>query len=60
VIVISEDDPYRRRDAHNVRPNGEVVWTQGSVTDDPAVLGAVASDRAYTFTHWRELVCNLW
>ncbi|MCP2249244.1 hypothetical protein [Lentzea aerocolonigenes] len=50
VIVISEDSAYHERDAHNFRPNGEVVWIQGSTQDDPAVLGAVASDRAYTFT----------
>jgi len=50
VIVFSEDDRYNDRAAHNFRPNGEVVWIQGSRQDDPAVLGAAASDRAYTFT----------
>ncbi|GAA3665330.1 hypothetical protein GCM10022267_59490 [Lentzea roselyniae] len=50
VIVFSEDDNYDNRSAHNFRPNGEVVFTQGSRQDDPALLGAVASDRAYTFT----------
>jgi hypothetical protein len=51
VIVFSEDERYHNdRDAHNFRPNGEVVWIQGDKSDDLAVLGAVASDRAYTFT----------
>ena len=50
VIVFSEDDRYHDRSAHNFRPNGEVVFTQGSQSDDPALLGAIASDRAYTFT----------
>lgn len=50
VIVFSEDDRYNDRTAHSFRPNGEVVFVQGSRSDDPAVLGAVASDRAYTFT----------
>jgi hypothetical protein len=50
VIVFSEDDRYNDRSAHNFRPNGEVVFTQVSRQDDPALLGAVASDRAYTFT----------
>jgi hypothetical protein len=50
VIVFSEDDRYHDRAAHNFRPNGEVVFAQGSGEDDPALLGAIASDRAYTFT----------
>lgn len=50
VIVFAELDQYRTRTAHNFRPNGEVVFTQGSLDDDPEQLGAVAADRAYTFT----------
>ena len=50
VIVFSEDDRYHDRVAHNFRPNGEVVFVQGSREEDPAVLAAIASDRAYTFT----------
>lgn len=49
VVIFSVDD-YNGKDAHNFRPNGEVVWIQGHKDDDPAVLAAVASDRAYTFT----------
>jgi hypothetical protein len=50
VIVFSESDQGYGRLAHNFRPNGEVVFIQGSKSDDPAQLGALASDRAYTFT----------
>jgi hypothetical protein len=50
VVVFYQLDEYGISVAKNFRPNGEVVWTQGSPEDDPALLGAVASDRAYTFT----------
>jgi hypothetical protein len=50
VIVFSELAEYRMRSVHSFRPNGEVVFTQGSLDDDPAQLGTVAADRAYTFT----------
>ncbi|MFS8103377.1 hypothetical protein LFM09_40250 [Lentzea alba] len=50
VIVFSELDQFNMSLATNFRPNGEVVWTQGSKQDDRAQLAAVASDRAYTFT----------
>lgn len=50
VTVFSEDDRYNDRVAHNFRPNGEVVFVQGSREETPAELAAIASDRAYTFT----------
>ncbi|MGW6934436.1 hypothetical protein ACWGE0_30560 [Lentzea sp. NPDC054927] len=50
VIVFSELDQYNISIATNFRPNGEVVWTQGSKQDNRVQLAVVAADRAYTFT----------
>jgi len=50
LIVFTELDQFGIRAATNFRPNGEVVWTQGTLSDNPAQLAAVATDRAYTFT----------
>lgn len=50
VTVFTELDQFGIRSATNFRPNGEVVWAQGTKQDDPARLGAVAADRYYTFT----------
>jgi len=50
LTVIHELDQFGIRTATNFRPNGEVVWAQGTTKDNPAQLAAVAVDRAYTFT----------
>lgn len=50
VVVFTELDRFGIRVATNFRPNGEVVWAQGTTADTPARLAAVAVDRAYTFT----------
>ena len=50
VIVFTELDQFGIRTATDFRPNGEVVWAQGTKNDNPAQLAAVAADRAYTFT----------
>ncbi|MCS7483504.1 hypothetical protein ACFFQW_47940 [Umezawaea endophytica] len=50
IVVFTELDEFGIRVATNFRPNGEVVWAQGTTADEPAQLAAVAVDRAYTFT----------
>ena len=50
LTVTAVHDEFGVNVAWNFRPNGEVVWTQGSLREDLAQLAAVASDRAYTFT----------
>ncbi|WP_086669122.1 hypothetical protein [Lentzea kentuckyensis] len=50
VTVFSGPDEYREVVVTNYRPNGEVVFVQGSTEQEPAQLAAVAEDRAYTFT----------
>jgi hypothetical protein len=50
VTVFVESGERKDRTVTNYRPNGEVVFTQGTASDGPAQLAAVASDRAYTFT----------
>ncbi|MBW4721392.1 hypothetical protein [Saccharothrix obliqua] len=50
LIVLHELDQFGIRTATNFRPNGEVVWAQGGVQDNPFQLAAVAADRHYTFT----------
>lgn len=50
VIVFTELDQFNIRAATDFRPNGEVVWAQGTKEDSAVQLAAVAADRAYTFT----------
>ncbi|GAA3665337.1 hypothetical protein C8D88_107403 [Lentzea atacamensis] len=50
VTVFSKDERFGIVEARNFRPNGEVVWVQSWTQGTEAQLGALATDRAFTFT----------